>query len=38
VHVAYSDAITVGGTVKEAPAEAGRMARLMATAEARARE
>lgn len=38
VNVAYSDAITVTGSAREAAAEAGRMERLMATAEARAGE
>lgn len=36
VHVAYSDAVTVGGSVREAAGETERMQQLMATAEARA--
>ena len=38
VHVAYSDATTVSGSVREAADETGRMERLMAVAEARASE
>jgi lysophospholipid acyltransferase (LPLAT)-like uncharacterized protein len=36
VHVAYSDAITVGGSVRDAAGDTGRIEQLMASAEARA--